>query len=72
MTVSRKKFLHLVIEQDVANAQLIRETNISANIIAKANDGSIWHRTRLKVFTSPLIAGLMIFLNSQRMCRSKV
>ncbi len=35
MAVSYKKLLHLMIDQNVTYSQLMREANISANIIAK-------------------------------------
>ena len=35
MSVSYKKLLHLMVERDVTNAQLMCEANISANIISK-------------------------------------
>lgn len=39
MAVSYKKLLHLMIEKDVTNAQLMRDANISANIITKLKNG---------------------------------
>lgn len=39
MAVSYKKLFHMMIEQDVSNAQLMREANISANIITKLKNG---------------------------------
>lgn len=39
MAVSYKKLLHLMIEKDVTNAQLMRDANISANIITKLKTG---------------------------------
>ena len=39
MAVSYKKLLHMMIEKDVSNAQLMREANISANIITKLKNG---------------------------------
>lgn len=35
MAVSYKKLLHLMIEKDITNAKLMKEANISANIIKK-------------------------------------
>lgn len=35
MAVSYKRLLHLMIEKDVSNAELMRRANISANIISK-------------------------------------
>ena len=39
MAVSYKKLLHLMIEKDISNTQLMREANISANIITKLRTG---------------------------------
>lgn len=39
MAVSYKKLQHLMIEREVTNAQLMREANISANIITKIKTG---------------------------------
>lgn len=39
MAVSYKRLLHLMIEKDVSNAQLMRKANISANIISKIKNG---------------------------------
>ena len=39
MSVSYKRLLHLMIEKDVSNAELMRKANISANIIAKIKNG---------------------------------
>lgn len=39
MAVSYKRLLHLMIERDISNAQLMREAQISANIIAKIKNG---------------------------------
>ena len=39
MAVSYKKLLHLMIEKDITNAQLMRDANISANIITKLKNG---------------------------------
>ena len=39
MAVSYKKLLHLMIEKDITNANLMKEANISANIIKKINTG---------------------------------
>ena len=39
MAVSYKKLLHLMIEKDITNAQLMRDANISANIITKLTHG---------------------------------
>lgn len=39
MAVSYKKLFHMMIEKDVSNAQLMREANISANIITKLKNG---------------------------------
>lgn len=39
MAVSYKKLLHLMIERDITNAQLMRNANISANIITKLKNG---------------------------------
>ena len=39
MAVSYKKLLHLMIERDITNAQLMSEANISANIITKVKTG---------------------------------
>ena len=39
MAVSYKRLLHLMIEKDVSNAELMRKANISANIIAKIKNG---------------------------------
>ena len=39
MSVSYKKLLHLMIERDISNSQLMRKANISANIITKLKNG---------------------------------
>lgn len=39
MAVSYKKLQHLMIEKDMSNSQLMREANISANIITKIKTG---------------------------------
>ena len=39
MAVSYKKLLHLMIEKDITNTQLMRDANISANIITKLRNG---------------------------------
>ncbi len=39
MAVSYKKLLHLMIEQDVSGAELMRRAKISANIITKIKNG---------------------------------
>ena len=39
MAVSYKRLLHLMIEKDVSNAELMRKANISANIISKIKKG---------------------------------
>ena len=39
MAVSYKRLMHLMIEQDVSNTQLMRDANISANIIKKIKTG---------------------------------
>ena len=39
MAVSYKKLLHLMIERNITNAQLMRDANISANIITKLKNG---------------------------------
>lgn len=39
MAVSYKRLLHLMIEHDISNAQLMREAKISANIIMKIKKG---------------------------------
>lgn len=40
MAVSYKRLLHLMIERDISNAQLMREANISANIWKNDVDNS--------------------------------
>lgn len=39
MAVNYKRLLHLMIEKDVSNAELMRKANISANIISKIKNG---------------------------------
>lgn len=39
MAVSYKRLLHLMIEKDVSNSELMRKANISANIISKIKNG---------------------------------
>ena len=39
MAVSYKPLLHMVIEKDVSNAELMRRAHISANIITKIKNG---------------------------------
>ena len=56
MAVSYKKLLHMMIEKDISNQDLIRDANISANIITKIRTGkyialdkleSIWPSIKL-------------------------
>lgn len=39
MSVSYKKLQHILIERDISHSQLMREANISANIISKIKTG---------------------------------
>lgn len=39
MSVSYKKLLHIMIEKDISNQDLMRQANISANIITKLRTG---------------------------------
>ncbi len=39
MAVSYKPLLHMMIEKDVSNAELMRRAHISANIITKIKNG---------------------------------
>lgn len=39
MSVCYKKLLHMMIERDISNAQLMRDAKISANIISKLKNG---------------------------------
>lgn len=39
MAVSYKKLLHLLIEKDITNAKLMKDANVSANIIKKIKTG---------------------------------
>lgn len=39
MAVSYKSLLHMMIEKDVSNAELMRRAHISANIITKIKNG---------------------------------
>ncbi len=39
MAVSYKRLLHIMIEKDISNAQLMRDAKISANIISKLRSG---------------------------------
>lgn len=39
MAVSYKKLLHMMIERDISNQDLMRAAKISANIIAKMKNG---------------------------------
>jgi putative transcriptional regulator len=39
MSVSYKPLLHMMIERDVSNAELMRRAHISANIITKIKNG---------------------------------
>ena len=39
MAVSYKKLLHMMIDRDMKNVQLMRKANISANIITKLKNG---------------------------------
>ena len=39
MSVSYKKLQHILIERDISHSQLMREANISANIISKLKTG---------------------------------
>ena len=39
MSVCYKRLLHILIERDISHSQLMREANISANIISKIKSG---------------------------------
>lgn len=39
MSVSYKKLLHMMIEKDISNQELMRQAKISANIIKKIQNG---------------------------------
>ncbi len=39
MAVSYKRLLHMMIERDISNAQLMKKAHISANIITKLKNG---------------------------------
>lgn len=39
MAVSYKPLLHMMVEKDVSNAELMRQAHISANIIRKIKNG---------------------------------
>lgn len=39
MAVSYKRLLHMMIERDISNAQLMKDAHISANIITKLKNG---------------------------------
>lgn len=39
MSVSYKKLLHMMIEKDISNQELMRQAKISANIITKLRSG---------------------------------
>lgn len=39
MSVSYKKLLHMMIEKDISNQELMRQAKISANIITKIRNG---------------------------------
>lgn len=39
MSVSYKRLLHLLIEKDISNEDLMKKTNISAKIISKIKSG---------------------------------
>lgn len=39
MAVSYKRLLHMMIEKDVSNSQLMHDAGISANIITKLKNG---------------------------------
>ncbi|MGP1434653.1 helix-turn-helix domain-containing protein [Catonella sp.] len=39
MSVSYKKLQHILIERDISHSQLMRDANISANIISKIKTG---------------------------------
>lgn len=39
MAVSYKRLLHMMIERDITNAQLMKDAHISANIITKLKNG---------------------------------
>lgn len=39
MSVSYKKLQHILIDRDISHSQLMREANISANIICKIKTG---------------------------------
>ena len=49
MTVSYKPLMHLMIERDISNAELMRRANISANIITKIKNGQYIAWIRLRV-----------------------
>ncbi len=39
MAVSYKPLMHMMIERDISNSELMRRSNISANIITKLKNG---------------------------------
>lgn len=39
MAVSYKRLMHLMIEKDISNSELMRRANISANLISKIKNG---------------------------------
>ena len=39
MSISYKRLLHMMIEKDISNQDLMRDANISANIITKIRNG---------------------------------
>lgn len=54
MAVSYKRLMHLMIEQDVSNAQLMRDANISANIIKKIKTGQYMALDKLESICAAL------------------
>ena len=63
MAVSYKKLLHLMIERDITNAQLMRDANISANIITKLKNGQYIALDKVESICFAWVVHRMIFLN---------
>lgn len=54
MAVSYKRLLHLMIEKDVSNAELMRNANISANIISKIKNGQYMALDKVESICQPM------------------
>ena len=61
-----QKALHLMIERDITNAQLMRDANISANIITKLKNGQYIALDKVESICLALNCALTIYWNLYR------